>query len=101
MSRPEASGHLRPAAAGPTCCRVVVPSPVVASYAGRNFLRLKGFGLGGCEGIRRLRGGLDLGLEHAGQAGAGLVERPDELAGGSEQEAEELGLKDFLGGKVG
>ena len=42
MSRPEASGHLRPAAAGPTYYRVVVPSPVVASYAGRNlFLEVK------------------------------------------------------------
>lgn len=46
MSRPEASGHLRPAAAGPTYYRVVVPSPVVASYAGRNlFLEVKIKGL--------------------------------------------------------
>jgi len=36
LSRPEASGHLSPAAAGPTGHRVVFPSPVVASYAGRN-----------------------------------------------------------------
>jgi len=34
---------LSPAAAGPTGHRVVFPSPVVASYAGRNYFWLKGF----------------------------------------------------------
>ncbi len=86
-SRPEASGHLRPTAVGPTIHRVMFPSPVVASYAGRNFF----FGkselvsvwrrskqkclFGSCGGL----GFLDLGLKNAGQAGAGFAEGTDEL----------------------
>jgi len=44
-SRPEASGHLRPTAVGPTIHRVIFPSPVVASYAGRNLFWLENYWL--------------------------------------------------------